>query len=174
MPFTLHLELNLGGRHSIPPSAVNQLGPRSPTLMSQTWWIPHGYKTAEISMTQLVRSVFNANTMHKTGLLPFTLWLMADKSQLLVPTIPLSSGSKVFDATLCSSLPFNCDGFPPSKRCWYILRLQIDSADGQNMKWCALTTNFHSVLEWWTDLDGGHICLIWSGLGDLTDNCSTI
>ena len=66
-------------------------------------------------MSQLFRSVFAANMMHKIGLLPFTPGLMADKSQLLPTTIPLSSGSKLFDATLCKrfvacSLPFNCDG----------------------------------------------------------------
>ena len=35
-----------------------------PTLISRTGWIPHRYKTAEISMSQLVRSVFTANMMH--------------------------------------------------------------------------------------------------------------
>ena len=59
-------------------------------------------------MSQLFKNVYAANMMHKIGLLPFTPGLMADKSQLLPTTIPLSSGSKLFDATLCKRFAAPC------------------------------------------------------------------
>ena len=97
----------------------------------------------------VVRTVFDANTMHKIGLLPFTVWLMADKSQVAT-SIPVSPGSFQLSAQDCLSLAFAADGSTQWKKLIHIYCASCRSAPSRwsEVNWCG--TKKLSLFVWVT------------------------
>ena len=97
----------------------------------------------------VVRTVFDANTMHKIGLLPFTVWLMADKSQVAT-SIPVSPGSFQLSAQDCLSLVFAADGSTQWKKLIHIYCASCRSAPSRwsEVNWCG--TKKLSLFVWVT------------------------